>query len=241
MTKVLITICARAGSKGVLNKNIRKVNDKPLIAYSIAHAKKLSKLLNADLILSTDGLHIIEVAEAFGLSNHGYLRPEHLANDSAGKIDVLFDVKDFAEQKLNTHYDFLIDLDVSSPIRKIEEVLEAYEILKENPDALNIFSVSPAHKNPYFNMVETKGDGFVELSKKLSTQVKSRQAAKEVFELNASFYIYTDKFFKTGQKGAITEKSLMFSMPDICFDIDNEIDLEFFEFLLKTNKLNMTL
>ena len=60
--KILITICARGGSKGIPGKNIKKLNGKPLIAYSIEIANKFSKLYNSDIVLSTDSNEIKTVA-----------------------------------------------------------------------------------------------------------------------------------------------------------------------------------
>ncbi|MBD3637739.1 MAG: acylneuraminate cytidylyltransferase family protein [Crocinitomicaceae bacterium] len=236
---ILITICARGGSKGVPNKNIHDINGKPLIGYTIESAFKIAAKIDADVFLSTDSEVIQQIASDFALESD-YLRPADLASDASGKIDVLYDAIRHNEQKNNIQYDYLIDLDVSSPLRSVQDVVSAMEKLESNSDALNIFSVSEARKNPYFNMVEKNKDGFYSLSKDGRT-FYTRQSAHEVFELNASFYIYKKRFFEQKCTSAITNKSLVYKMDHICFDIDNEIEMHFLEYLLKENKLNFEL
>ncbi len=67
---------------------------------------------------------------------------------------------------------------------------------------------------------------------------KSRQEAPEVFELNASFYIYRRIFFEEGKEFAITDKSLTWVMPHICFDLDHPVDFDFLAYLVENNKLD---
>ena len=189
--EILITVCARGGSKDIPNKNIYPVNGKHLIAYTIETAFKLTRQLNADILLSTDSEKIKSVAEEYGLKTD-YSRPAELASDTAGKIGVLYDALHFQEAQSGKLYSHLLDLDVSSPLRTVEDVLEALEQLNSNLEALNIFSVSEARKNPYFNMVEKNEEGFYDLSKDGRTFF-TRQSANEVLELNASFYNNTNR------------------------------------------------
>ena len=146
---LLITICARGGSKGIPGKNIKNVFNKPLIAYSIECAFKFARLYNADVTLSTDSDEIKKVAALFNLKTD-YTRPADLATDTAGKIPVLRDVWKYEEQNRNKKYDYFLDLDITSPLRTIEDLNGAFEMIKNNTNALNLYSVSPAHRNPYF-------------------------------------------------------------------------------------------
>jgi CMP-N,N'-diacetyllegionaminic acid synthase len=180
------------------------------------------------------------VAEQYGLRTD-YTRPEKLATDSAGKIDTIADLLEFEEGARKKKYDYILDLDVTSPLRTADDIFQAMESLQANPEALNIFSVSPARRNPYFNMVEKGPDGFLRLVKKLEGSLMTRQSAPEVYELNASFYIYKRKFYSDGLRSAITERSLVFLMPHTCFDLDHPEDFEFMEFLLNNKKLGFTI
>lgn len=236
--KGLVTICARGGSKGIPGKNIKLINGKPLINYSLAVAEELSKKYDLDIFLSTDSDEIKSVvkASAFSKVNTEYVRPDFLANDTAGKLDAIVDVYQFAENANGVNYDFVIDLDITSPLRTAEDLAASIELLFNNNEALNLFSVSPANRNPYFNMVEEKDNGFYELCKK--GQYLTRQSAPRVFDLNASFYVFKKVFFAENHKTVITDKSLVYEVPHLCFDLDHNIDFEFMSFLLENKKLD---
>lgn len=238
---ILITICARGGSKGIPGKNIKLINGVPLIAYTIEIAKKIQKKYNAIITLSTDHIEIKKVAKDFGLITN-YVRPSFLATDTAGKIDTIKDVLLFEESLLKDKMDFILDLDVTSPLRTFEDIEQALQLLMNKPEAQNLFSVNPAARNPYFNMVEENSNGFYSVVKtNPDGSVMTRQSAPKVFELNASFYWYRRSFFELNQKSAITDKSIIFKMKHICFDLDHPVDFLFMEYLLQNDKLDFNL
>jgi CMP-N,N'-diacetyllegionaminic acid synthase len=235
---LLITICARGGSKGIPGKNIKLLNGKPLIEYTINSAFKFSKKYNANIALSTDDVDILNICNSLNL-NTKYRRPLELSTDHAGKIDTISDILIFEEKEKNITYDYILDLDVTSPLRTQNDLIEAFEKLQNDKNALNIFSVNIASKNPYFNMVEERESGYFELSKK--GEFLSRQTANPVFELNASFYFYRRSFFNLEIKKVINDKSLIYVMKHICFDLDHPIDFEFMNYLLENNKIDFTI
>jgi CMP-N,N'-diacetyllegionaminic acid synthase len=235
---LLITICARGGSKGIPGKNIKLLNGKPLIEYTINSAFKFSKKYNANIALSTDDVNILNICNSLNL-NTKYRRPLELSTDHAGKIDTINDILIFEEKEKNITYDYILDLDVTSPLRTQIDLNEALEKLQNDKNALNIFSVNIANKNPYFNMVEERESGYFELSKK--GEFLSRQTANPVFELNASFYFYRRSFFNLENKKVINDKSLIYLMNHICFDLDHPIDFEFMNYLLENNKIDFTI
>lgn len=237
MKNVLITICARGGSKGIPKKNIRKLNGKPLIAYTIAMSQKIAKKYNANIALSTDSEEIKEVAKKYGLTTR-YDRPEEFATDKVGKINAIQHVMDYSEKINKTNYDYIIDLDVTSPMRTIEDIAAALEMIESNSKAVNIFSVSPAARNPYFNMVEETSSGFVQLVKG-SPHVKSRQEAPKVYDMNASFYIFRKAFFNGGYEVSTTDRSLAYEMPHVCFDLDEPHDFIIMELMLRENLIDL--
>ncbi|MND86054.1 CMP-N,N'-diacetyllegionaminic acid synthase [compost metagenome] len=165
------------------------------------------------------------------------MRSADLASDTAGKIGVIADLLNYEESRLGKKYEYVLDLDLTSPLRTISDLLKGFDLLKKSEEALNIFSVSKAHRNPYFNMVELNDLGFAQLVKSRRENTFSRQAAPIVYDMNASFYIYKSRFFELGYTTAITPKSLLFEMDHICFDLDEPLDFEFLSFLLENNKL----
>lgn len=238
---ILITICARGGSKGIPGKNIKLLNGKPLIFYSIDIAKQFQELFpSTDIILSTDSDEIGKVASKGGLQTD-YIRPAFLAEDSAGKIDAIKDALQWQEHQSKKRYDLILDLDVTSPLRNIHDLTQAYGMIIENDKAMNLFSVSPANRSPYFNMVEQKENGFYAQVKQPEGLLLTRQSAPKVYDLNASFYYYKRLFFDLGYKGAITDKSIIYEVPHICFDLDHPIDFEIISYLMEQNKLGFEL
>lgn len=237
--KILITICARGGSKGIPGKNIKLLNGKPLIYYSLKTAALFSTKYHTDIFLSTDSDKIKQTVHLlkFDNVNTAYVRPVSLGTDEVGKLDVINDLKNHAENVMNKEYDFVIDLDVTSPLRTVMDIENGLKILKHS-EAYNLFSVNSAERNPYFNMVEKDGTGFYNLCKR--GDFKSRQVTPEVYELNASFYIYDKSFFGAAFNTAITPKSMIYRMPHMCFDLDSNLDFDFMEYLLVTNKLDFT-
>ena len=235
---ILITICARGGSKGIPGKNIKILNGKPLIYYSLNTASKFADLFEeTNIVLSTDDESIRDQVSALGFDvDIDYTRPDFLASDTAGKIDAIEDVLKYSEEKNNKKYDFILDLDVTSPLRTLTDLEKAFEVLQNKPEAYNVFSVSPANRNPYFNMVEENANGYYSTSKQGS--FLTRQSAPKVYDMNASFYIYRYSFFKDGLKKAITERSLIYELPHTCFDLDHPIDFLTMSFLMENNLLD---
>jgi CMP-N,N'-diacetyllegionaminic acid synthase len=233
--QILITICARGGSKGLPRKNILPLNNLPLIAYTIRLAQAFAKEYNADISISTDDKEILLVANSYGLYTK-YSRPKELASDEAGKLETILDLINYEEKSKNINYDYFLDLDVSSPLRNFIDLKEAFDLLLANKSAINIFSVSNASKNPYFNMVEKNKDGFAEKVK--NGLYLTRQSAPIVYELNASFYFYTRSFFFPQINPVINHKSLIYLVKHICFDIDHKIDYDFMNYLIVHNKLD---
>lgn len=239
MMNLLVTICARGGSKGIPGKNSKPLNGLPLLHYSLKLAFELKNKYNAAIQLSTDSDEIIQCANILGY-NTDYRRPDVLATDAAGKLPAIEDAVKFAEVSLGTAYDFVLDLDVTSPLRTLQDIEEALATLQAKKDALNIFSVNPSARSPYFNMVEETEDGFVKVIKDAGTFL-SRQEVPKTYDMNASFYIFKRSFFEKGFKISTTPFSLAYVMNHICFDLDHPIDFTIMELMIKNNLLDFKL
>lgn len=235
MKNILITICARGGSKGIPGKNIIIINGKPLIQYTIDTALSFAKNHNAEIVLSTDSEAIRRVVKNSQIERD-YIRPDYLADDNAGKPDAIKDVVEWAEKKHNKTYDFIVDLDVTSPIRTLKDIEGCLALVTDNPETLTSFSVSPCKRNPYFNMVEEKEDGYCKVV--LGGKYKTRQSAPKVFDMNASIYVYRREVFNTENPRAVTERSRCYVVDHICFDLDDPEDFDYLEFLISNGKLS---
>lgn len=236
---ILITICARGGSKGIPGKNIKPINNKPLLHYTLETAYKFSKEFNCDIQLSTDSNEILDCAKLLNY-NTDYIRPDYLATDKAGKVEVIREAWKYAENQNKKKYDIVLDMDVTSPLRTIEDLEEALNKLLSNNEAINLFSVNTASRNPYFNMVEENKNGFVSLVKDAGF-FKARQEVPKVYDMNASFYFYSRKFMESDFETPITQNSILYEMPHICFDVDHPLDFTILELMLKNNLLDFHL
>ncbi|KUK75386.1 cytidylyltransferase domain-containing protein [Methanobacterium sp. 42_16] len=233
--KILVTICARQGSKRVKNKNIREIAGKPLIAHTIETAKEWGK---ADkIIVSTDSEEIAEISRTYG-AEVPFLRPENLSNDTAPKLPVIQHAVKYLKDIQGEEFDLIVDLDPTSPLRTVKDIEKAYNIMV-NEKPLNLFSVCPARKNPYFNMVELDSSGYAKLCKMTENRKIFRmQDTPTVYEMNAAIYMYWAKKLFT-MDTVITDASLIYEMPpERSIDIDSETDFKLVEFLLghKTNR-----
>lgn len=208
-------------------KNIRKLKDKPLIAYSVEQAKS-SEYIDR-VIVSTDDLKIADIARQYG-AEVPFIRPANLAADNSSTIDVLLHVIDWLGESANYLFDILVLLHVTTPLRTVEDIDNCIELLvRENAD--NVFSVAAAYRNPYFNMVEVTKDGSVSLVKK--GDFTTRQSAPKVYDMNASIYVWWKDILKA-QKSVFLEKSRVYVMPrERSVDIDDLMDFKIAEMLLK--------
>jgi len=228
----ICTICARGGSKGVPNKNIKLLNGIPLITYTIQQA--IQSKLFSKVVVSTDSQKIANVALAAG-AECWFLRPKYLSLDKASKLDAIRHAVSKAESKFNTSYDFVFDLDATSPLRKVSDIKKAFKCFVKSK-ASNLITATPARKNPYFNMIEYSGTE-IKLVKSIkgSSSPQSRQVAPQVYDMNASIYIWKrDSLFN--DSNLINKYTVLHEMPeDRSIDIDTIIDWHLVELLMKLN------
>ena len=228
----ICTICARSGSKGVPNKNIKLLNGIPLITYTIQQA--IQSKLFSKVVVSTDSQKIANVALAAG-AECWFLRPKYLSLDKASKLDAIRHAVSKAESKFNISYDFVFDLDATSPLRKVSDIKKAFKYFVKSK-ASNLITATPARKNPYFNMIEYSGTE-IKLVKSIkgSCSPQSRQVAPPVYDMNASIYIWKrDSLFN--DSSLINKYTVLHEMPeDRSIDIDTMIDWHLVELLMKLN------
>jgi len=229
----ICTICARGGSKGVPNKNIKLLNGTPLIVYTIKQA--INSKLFSRVVVSTDSQKIAKIASDSGVECW-FLRPKYLSSDKASKLDAIRHAVTKAEKKFKTKYDFIFDLDATSPLRKVSDIKNAFKCFKQS-DALNLITASPARKNPYFNMVEYSRSG-IKLVKSIKGVMspQSRQVARPVYDMNASIYIWKRSALFNNVK-LINKKTVLYEMPEErSIDIDTMIDWYLVELLMQSNQ-----
>ncbi len=235
--KILTIVAARGGSRGVKNKNIKQLLGKPLIAYTLEQVIKWGGY--DKFIVSTDSKDIADIAKQYDV-DIPFMRPAELAGDQTGKLDVLRHALLESEQYYGEKFDTVFDLDVTSPVRTTKDIYNIVDVFKnKKPDC--VFSVVKAKKNPYFNIVEKQSDGTFSVCKKTSEGIVTRQSAPEVFEMNASMYIYDRKFLLDDKnKNPYSKRAYAYEMGEMStVDIDTEIDFKFIEFLSKEGRIEL--
>lgn len=225
---IVALICARGGSKGLPNKNIKILGGKPLIVRAINQVKKIKEINN--IIVSTDSKKIANIAFKAG-AEVPFMRPKKLAKDNSSEWLVwrhaLYSLK-----KLNGNYpDIIIILPVTSPMRSIKDIKNCL-IKYKNSKADIIITVTNSHRNPYFNMVKINKEGLASRVVKPKKKIIRRQDSPKVYDMTTVAYVTNPKFIlekegifdgKVGYVHIPTERAL---------DIDTKFDFRIAELLL---------
>ena len=231
MQRLLITICGRAGSKGFRNKNLKTFCGHPLVYYSLSAADLFCKShpeLAVDLALNTDSPELAALVADKYPEVVFLPRGEALAWDRVPKMAVYQDSLRRMEEKTGRPYDALMDLDITSPLRTAADVAAAFEKKAARPDLDLVFSVCEARRNPWFNMVKTVGDHVEQVNR---SEFTGRQQAPEVFDVNASIYVFGRDFLAGNTDGLLWHGKIGVSvmMDTGIIDIDSEHDYQLME------------
>ncbi len=228
-------IPARGGSKRLPKKNIRLLRDKPLIAWSIEAAQQ-SQYVDA-ILVSTEDSEILATAMAFGLETP-FVRPAALATDEAKSLDVALHALDTYESQLNKHFDILLLLQPTSPLRTAQHIDEALELfLQKNADA--VVSVSECEHSPLLANTLPQDQSLSGFLRKEVMNVRSQDLPK-YYRTNGAIYIISNSAIRKSQSFFPEKNSFAYIMqPDVSVDIDSMTDFMFAETLLakSTNKL----
>ncbi len=226
---ILCTICARGGSKGIANKNLRPLLGKPLIAWTIAQAREAG--IFAAIAISSDSQAILDAAKDAG-ADILIERPAELATDQAAKVPAIRHCVEAAEARLNKRSDIVVDLDATSPLRLPADIVDAVALLRAR-GAPNVITAMPARRTPYFNLIEMDSSGAVNVAKPLATSVVRRQDAPACYDMNASIYVWRrDSLFE--ETSLFKPGTALHVMPEErSIDIDSELDFRIVEMIMQ--------
>ncbi len=231
---ILCSICIRGGSKGVPKKNIRMLNGNPLLFYTIDCAKKAHGF--DDIVISSDSDEMLEIAQQLGAEKI-IKRPDHLASDTSSKWDVFIHLVEDYEAKTGLTVDYLVDLDVTVPLRKPEHIEGAIKMMLDNNTDVVITGYEP-ERNPYFNMMELSDGKYATMVKKTDKPIVRRQDAPVVFSLTPAVYVVRKEAlyqFKHWSEA----RCMIYEIPrQNAVDIDTEFDFKLVEFLMQNNNTN---
>jgi CMP-N-acetylneuraminic acid synthetase len=225
---IVALICARGGSKGIPNKNIKLFGGKPLIVRSINQAKELKEINR--VIVSTDSKEIANIAIDAG-AEVPFIRPLKLGEDNVPEWLVWRHALESIKKKGDNFPDILIVIPVTAPLRIVDDLKNCL-IEYQKGDADIIITVTDCHRNPYFNMVKINEEGVASLVIPPEKNITRRQEAPDIYDVTTVAYVTTPKF--------ILEKDNIFSgkvrhvhVPiERALDIDTPLDLKIAELLL---------
>ena len=220
--KIVAIIPARGGSKGIPRKNVKELCEKPLIAYIIETALKVKELDR--VIVSTEDEEIAEVAKEYS-AEVPFMRPEELTRDETPTLPVLQHAVKYLEDKENYKPDIVVLLYATSPLLKHERVSEAIKLLR----ARGFDSV--------LSVVEDRGHYWVEKDdscERLHPKVlKNRQFTKPLLKENGAIYLCKRDLLMKENTMVGGKIGFLKMQKDETIDIDDLLDFEIAEFLMK--------
>lgn len=234
MKKVIAIIPAREGSKGVKNKNIKILKDKPLISYTIEEAKK-SKLIDK-LIVSTDSIEIAELSKKSG-AEVPFIRPKDLSTDSSLTYDVVKHCLDFYKAK-GEHYDIILLLQPTTPFRTVDTIDKSLTILKNDTTYTSVVSVVDVEGNHPLRMKKIKDNLLINYIDQGFENMNPRKELPKVFIRSGSIYaILTKNFYQ--EQSIVSKRCAPLILDKIeTINIDTLLDFKLCELILNENYEN---
>ncbi len=225
----IAVIFARGGSKGLPGKNIRLLEDKPLIAWSIEQAFKIQRI--SRVMVSTDSEEIAEIARQYG-AEVPFIRPAELAKDDSPEWLAWRHMLDYLFEEIGAFPEAMVVLPTTAPLRlsiDINNCLDEFE----KGSAETIITVTDAHRNPYFNMVKKNKDGTVKIVNSLNFKISRRQDAPVVYDMATVCYVVKPEFVITNNAVFEGRVKAIHVPPERAIDIDTLLDFQITEGLLK--------
>lgn len=225
----LAVIPARGGSKRLPRKNLLDLSGKPLIAWTIEAAKN-SKYLD-DIVVTTDDQDISEVSQRLGVNV--LLRPDELATDAASSVDVVI----HAVIAQEVHYDFIILLQPTSPLRNADHIDDAIELLQQK-SANAVISVCESEHSPLWAN-SLPSDGCMNNFIREEMKNKRSQELPIYYRLNGAIYIVNASLLQSERTFFLKEKCFAYQMDkSVSQDIDDYYDFQVTTLIHRTRDLN---
>ncbi len=221
-------IFARGGSKGIPQKNIKLLGDKPLIAHAIETGLN-SRYINR-VAVSTDDQEIAEVARRYG-ADVPFMRPKYLAQDDSPELlawrHAATEIEKTSERP---KIDIFVSLPPTAPFRSVEDV-DACILAYMESDADIVVTVKKASRHPSFNMVTLDENCYAHLVLPVKNKIHRRQDASNMYDMTTVAYVTKPEFILNADS-IFDGKVLGVVIPEKrALDIDTALDFEFAEFL----------
>lgn len=232
---VLALVLARGGSKRIPNKNIKELDGKPLIGYSIEAARG-SKYIDR-VITSTDSAEIAEMAKRFG-SEVPFMRPDELAADSVTDFPVFEHALAWLKEHEGYEPDIVVQVRPTSPLRSAEDFDKAIELLAEHPEADSVRTVAEPEQSPY-KMYKVGDDGFLEPLLTIPGVPESFNLPGQKLPKAYKHVGYVDVMWRktlVEKKKMTGDKILPLILPHAESGINTPEDWEYYEYLFRAKK-----
>ncbi|MBT4764925.1 acylneuraminate cytidylyltransferase family protein [bacterium] len=227
--KTYAFIFARGGSKGVPRKNIRELNNKPLIEYSIEVAKEIDEI--SSIFVSTDDVEIANIAKKLGVEV--IPRPKGLAQDNSPEWLAWKHAVQWV-YKSKGQFDKFVSLPTTSPLRNDKDVKGAINLLKDETDI--VITITDTTRSPFFNMVKVDNDNYAKLLVESDNIFTRRQDAPKAFDMTTVAYVSSPEFILRNNN-LFDGRVKAYKVPnERAIDIDTELDFSIAEFLIKEGK-----
>lgn len=229
--KKIAVITARSGSKGLKDKNIKLLNGKPLMAYTIEAARQSGCF---DCVhVSTDSEAYAEIAREYG-AEVPFLRDEELASDTSSSWDVMRSVM-HRYQQCGRHFDQAMLLQPTSPLRTAEDIQEIFKLMEDKKAKVVVGVCEMDHSPLWSNTLPEDGNmnGF-----QTQAFLIPRQQLPVYYRINgAAYLIDVDYLMENGQ--LYGKDSYAYVMPkERSVDIDDQFDFLLVETYMRGIKVN---
>lgn len=229
MSRIVACIFARGGSKGLPGKNIKKLAGKPLLAWSIEHARAVPRIER--VIVSTDSEEIAAVARAHG-AEVPFLRPPELARDDSPEWLAWRHALEFLKRDEGTLPEAMVSLPTTSPLRVPEDIENCLDVFERDwPDM--VITVTEARRSPYFNMVTVDEVGSARLVIPPATGITRRQDAPLVHDITTVVYVARPEFVLAHQGLFEGRISAVHVPPERALDVDTPLDFRMAECMME--------
>lgn len=233
---ILAIIPARSGSKGLVNKNIKPLCGKPLMAWSIEAA--LQSQYIDEVVVSTDSREYLEIAKKYGASTP-FLRPHNLSLDTSTTFDSIYHTIEFYKNELNKTFDYIALLEPTSPLREAKDIDNAIRMLFENHKATSIVGACKTEsQNPAFLITINKDTNcIIGYSNKTFAPIR-RQDIENIYFFEGTIYISsTEALLKN--KGYYHDKTMIYEVPKWkSLEVDDIDDFLMIETMMQHHILN---
>ena len=230
LNDTLVVLCARGNSKGLKNKNIIKINNKPLIYFAINKIKKNNIIHRC---ISSDSRSIIKISKKYGIDSF-FIRPKKLSGPNVSKLMVWKHALSKSEQHYKKKFKYFLDIEITNPLtneKDLDKFLKLFFKIKNKFDGM--FCTRKSWKNPFFNILIKKNKGNFVTASKTNKIILSRQKAPKTLDHVAAMYIFNSNYLRK-TKHLLNGNLKEYNLPLLkSIDIDNREDYEIVKKIMK--------